>query len=147
MDRTRIINPSACIDYDIDDDDDDELAEESSFPRPVFLYGTLMSSHILADLLMGDERQATTIEQRRKPAVLHGYRRYAVVGTADFPSIIKGEETDRVRGFLFYPMIYEAKKIANFESDSNCPEAVEVDLGGSIVKAYAYVWHDDREDL
>lgn len=116
--------------------------------RPIFLYGTLMSSRLLAEVLTGDEKKTMTVERRRMPVTLQGYSRHAVVD-ANFPAIIKGKSTDKVEGFLyFHRSIYDEKRFNDFASDSYRREEVEVvDRNKKIIESYAYVWCDDLNDL
>lgn len=116
--------------------------------RPIFLYGTLMFSRLLAEVLTGDEKQTMTVERRRMPVTLHGYSRHAIVD-ANFPAIIKGKSADRVEGFLyFHRSINDEKKLDDFESDSYRREEVEVvDRNNKVIESYTYVWCDDLDDL
>jgi gamma-glutamylcyclotransferase (GGCT)/AIG2-like uncharacterized protein YtfP len=116
--------------------------------RPLFVYGSLMLPSLLAGLLTGDNRQVKMVEQRRKPATLHGYSRRPVLD-AEHPAVIKGQETDRVEGYLFYPRsLDDQRKLDSFESDSYYRTVVSVvDTDGQTVQAHVYLWCDDLEDL
>ena len=116
--------------------------------HPVFLYGTLMSSRLLAGLLTGDERHWNTVEKRRKKATLHGYSRHAVLD-ADYPAVVKAGSADSVEGFLYYPRKWDdIGLLDHFESNSYYRAEVEVvDSESHATTAYIYVWCDELEDL
>jgi gamma-glutamylcyclotransferase (GGCT)/AIG2-like uncharacterized protein YtfP len=123
-------------------------ATQPSQLLPLFIYGTLMSSTLLAGLLTGDERQTEKIEKRKKRATLQGYSRHRVL-CADFPALIPGDPSDRVDGYLFYPeSLEEMRLLHDFECDSYYREEVEV-VGseGQAILAYVYLWCDNLEDL
>jgi gamma-glutamylcyclotransferase (GGCT)/AIG2-like uncharacterized protein YtfP len=99
-------------------------------------------------MLTADERQAEMVEKRMKPATLQGYSRHAIVD-ADFPALIKGEKTDKVEGYLFYPRNWEdVIKLDDCEGESFSRERVKVaDSDGHMTEADVYLWCDDLEDL
>ena len=115
---------------------------------PVFLYGTLMSSQLLAGLLTGDERNVGVVEKRRERAVLHGYSRHAIL-EAEYPAVIKGTSEDSVDGFLYFPRSLEdIRKLDDHEDESYCRETAEVVASkGQVVEAYVYVWCDELDEL
>ena len=116
--------------------------------RPVFVYGTLMSTRLLVGLLTGDERDTNIIEGIRESATLHGYSRRAVRG-ADYPAVVKTDPKDKVDGFLVHPRTLEdLKMLDHFENESYCRELVEViNYINQKTIAYVYVWCDNIEDL
>ena len=116
--------------------------------HPVFLYGTLMSSRLLAGLLTGDEKHWNIVEKRRKKATLHGYSRHAVLD-ADYPAVVKAGSADSVEGFLYYPRKWDdIGLLDHFESNSYYRDEVEVvDSESHTTTAYIYVWCDELEDL
>jgi len=115
---------------------------------PFFLYGSLMSSTLLAGLITGDERKAKLIAKRMKPATLPGYSRH-LVRDADFPAVIPGAPTGKVNGYLFQPdSMKEVELLDDFECESYYREEVEVvKEDGGVVLAYVYLWCDELEDL
>src|SRR5271169_6439507 len=95
-------------------------------PQRLFLYGTLMASPFLAWLITGDSTQWKLVEERRVRGVLHGYSRRAVLD-AYYPAIIKGDENDKVEGFIFYPRnADECRYMDEFEGDLYRKERVTV---------------------
>lgn len=136
--------------------DDDNSSNENNIARsitcltlrPVFLYGTLMSSRVLAGLLTGDERNFKTVEGMREKATLPCYSRHAVID-ADYPAVVKGTAADFVNGFLFHPEnLHHLQLLDSFESDSYSREEVKViDSRDEEVEAYTYVWCDEMESL
>jgi len=127
-----------------------EIPRESKsvIMRPIFLYGTLMSAKLLAELLTGDRKNEDWVKMRRKPAILFGYTRRAVVD-ADYPGVVQGSKEDRVKGYLFYPRHQQdLQKIADFENESYTREVVEVVVNElTATMAYTYLWCDDIDDL
>lgn len=76
-----------------------------------------MVSPLLAWLIAGTSSQSKLVEERRVKGYLEGYVRRAVLG-ADFPAIIKGDEDDKVNGFIFYPRNGDdLRRIDVFEGD------------------------------
>jgi hypothetical protein len=107
-----------------------------------------MLPSLLAGLLTGDNRNVTMVEERRKPATLHGYSRRPVLG-AQHPAVIKGQETDRVEGYLFYPRsLDDQRRLDSFECDSYYRAVVSVvGCDGQSFQADVYAWCDDLEEL
>jgi gamma-glutamylcyclotransferase (GGCT)/AIG2-like uncharacterized protein YtfP len=116
--------------------------------RPVFVYGTLMSTRLLAGLLTGDERETGIVESMRESATLHGYSRRGVLGS-DYPAVVETDPMDRVNGFMIHPRTLEdLKMLDDFENESYFRELVEViDSVNQKTMAYVYVWCDDIDDL
>jgi gamma-glutamylcyclotransferase (GGCT)/AIG2-like uncharacterized protein YtfP len=115
---------------------------------PVFIYGTLMSSQLLAGAITGDERQVDIVEERRKRATLHGYSRHAIVNT-EYPAVIKGKPEDRVEGYLYFPRnLDDIRKLDNCEDESYVRDTAEViDSDGQIFQACLFVWCDELDEL
>jgi hypothetical protein len=107
-----------------------------------------MLPSLLAGLLTGDNRKVKMVEERRKPATLHGYSRRPVLG-AQHPAVIKGRETDRVEGYVFYPRgLDDQRRLDSFECDSYYRAVASVvDSCGRRFQANVYVWCDDLGDL
>src|ERR1700733_5641811 len=79
---------------------------------------------------------------------LHGYSRRAVLN-AYYPAIIKGDENDKVEGFIFYPRNDDDRRhMDDFEGDLYRKDKVTViTTNGVEVEAYVYVWNKGLEDL
>ena len=107
-----------------------------------------MASPLLAWLTTGTSSNWKLVEERRVRGVLHGYSRRAVLN-AYYPAIIKGDENDKVEGFIFYPRnADDCRHIDDFEGDLYRKEKVTVvTTNGVEVEAYVYVWNKGLEDL
>lgn len=116
--------------------------------RPIFLYGALMFSKLLAVLLTGDWNNEGWVRARQLPATIKGYSRRVVLKTG-VPAVIKGSPEDVVQGYLFYPRHFkDIERIGDFETESYSREVVEVLTSeGQKLHAYVYLWGDDMEDL
>ena len=122
--------------------------QPETMPQRLFLYGTLMASPLLAWLTTGTSSNWKLVEERRLRGVLHGYSRRAVLN-AYYRAIIKGDENDKVEGFIFYPRNDDdCRHMDDFEGDLYRKEKVTVvTTNGVEVEAYVYVWNKGLEDL
>jgi gamma-glutamylcyclotransferase (GGCT)/AIG2-like uncharacterized protein YtfP len=122
--------------------------------HPIFLYGTLMSSQLLAELLTGNdriqlrvERKRRQIETGRKRAVLYGFSRHKIRFT-DYPAVIEGGPDDKVEGYLYCPTVDDFRKLDDFEDlDRYRRDEVSVECNGQTLKAFLYIWCGDLADL
>ena len=142
---------------------------------PIFLYGKLISSQLLAEVLTcydeqisrlerkkveleisveGQrvelerrvERKRVAVETQRKRAILHSYSRHNVRG-ANYPAILETGPADRVEGYLYFPTADDFKRLDDFENELYRRDTVEVVCDNEIIEAFVYVWCDDPADL
>jgi gamma-glutamylcyclotransferase (GGCT)/AIG2-like uncharacterized protein YtfP len=114
--------------------------------RPIFLYGTLMSTSLLALVLLGDRNKAATLSPHLKKAVLGNFHRGRVVDK-DYPALVKTKEGS-VDGVGFYPRnIDDRRKINNFEGEQYAREIVKVTTGGEEVEVSTYIWSGQDDEV
>lgn len=120
--------------------------------RPLFIYGTLRATPLLAWALTGDATRIRDVEHMIKPAQVSGYIRVTVTN-CDYPAVITSSNgADLVDGCLLQvDTASQRKKLDNFEGEAYAPEAVMVELlgedglpTGEKVDADIYVWADDK---
>lgn len=91
-----------------------------------------MAGPLPAWLIAGTSSQNKLVEERRVKGYLEGYVRRAVLGV-DFPAITKGDEDDKVKGFIFYPRNGDdLHRIDVFEGDLYREEKVTVVTSGHV---------------
>lgn len=125
-------------------------------PRPLFLYGTLLSPPLLAWLITGNALNTPLVQSLTTPAHIYGYTRCAVLH-ADYPALVAStSKADVVHGLLLKPQSRSQRlKADNFEGETYAITPVEVHVeagemgatssGGEceVVNADAYVWTGD----
>ena len=116
--------------------------------RPIFLYGTLMATPLLALLLTGNRDNEDVIIPLQKKATLQHYRRGGVLGK-DYPALIRGAEHNLVKGIVFYPRnMDDRRKLNNFEGEQYTMEIVNVVLeSGEQVEASTYTWSGGDDEV
>jgi gamma-glutamylcyclotransferase (GGCT)/AIG2-like uncharacterized protein YtfP len=116
--------------------------------RPVFLYGTLMATPLLAWLLTGNRENQDMIVPLRQKASLQHYHRGSVLGK-DYPALVKGTENDLVEGLIFFPRnMDDRRKLNNFEGEQYTTEPVKVVLeSGEQIEASTYIWSGEKDEV
>ena len=100
-------------------------------PKPVFVYGTLCATPLLAWALTGNSSQVSTIKPLICPARVDGFARYCLHGR-DYPAAVECEGSE-IHGYLVnFRTSSQRKKLDDFE--------------GEVYKAYPVQVHllDDR---
>ena len=115
---------------------------------PVFLYGTLMATPLLALILTGNRENKDVIIPLQQKATLKYYHRGSVSGK-DYPAIVSGTERDLVEGVVFYPRnMDDRRKLNNFEGEQYTMETVNVVFeSGEQVEASTYIWSGDKDEI
>ena len=134
-------------------DQDVTRAEEASMkqPRPLFIYGTLCATKLLAWALTGDASNTGRVATLAHPARVSNYKRFAVKH-CDYPAVVKCAGDSTVYGYLIQLETQSQRtKLDNFEGETYIPVSVSASLlnadgepNGQIVDADMYVW--DGED-
>ncbi|KAH7238164.1 hypothetical protein BKA59DRAFT_495070 [Fusarium tricinctum] len=125
------------------------IMTKPSPPRPLFVYGTLRALPLLAWALTGDATNTTAIAALARPAIVHGYARYAVL-YRDYPAAVKKEDPGHeIDGFLLVlETKSQRKKLDDFEGEAYTPTPVLATLeDGSTVDADMYDRLEDWIDL
>jgi hypothetical protein len=115
---------------------------------PFFIYGTLMSTTILAKLITGDETNVDLILSRLEKALLFGYSRRPVRNEV-YPAAIKGKPDDIIPGLLYAPRSWnDVRRLIYFENTSFRVETVDVmNSRRQRIKAKIWIWCGNVEDL
>ncbi|KAI8081529.1 Butirosin biosynthesis, BtrG-like protein [Halteromyces radiatus] len=128
-----------------------------------YFYGTLMAEEVIGDVLCG--RKADAVIKKNKlntlqlePAVLKGYRRYAVKH-ATYPGILASEnKNDQVQGILCKGLsLKDVDALDNYEGDEYQRYTTTVMLSEKLdkeepddkkqVSCQVYVWIADKRQL
>ncbi len=104
----------------------------------LFVYGSLLFPELI-EKLTGEKFSLI-------PAVLHGFRRFAVKGS-DYPAIVP-EENSKVTGMLVMDVDAKSMKmLAYFEGDEYRKEDVVVVSENKKFNATSFVWNEDLKLL
>ena len=121
---------------------------ESQQRLPIFVYGTLMATPLLAWVLTGSSANASAVLSKRKRAAISGFARHPVIGS-DYPALVRATESSIVDGYLVFPGDQaEWNKLDNFEGETYTRTTVEaIEEDGTRVEAYVYLWAGSGDAL
>ena len=121
---------------------------ESQQRLPIFVYGTLMATPLLAWVLTGSSANASSVLSKRKRAHISGFARHPVIGS-DYPALVRATESSIVDGHLVFPNDQaEWNKLDNFEGETYTRTTVEaITEDGTQVEACVHLWAGSGDAL
>lgn len=119
--------------------------------RPVFIYGTLCATQLLAWVLTGDQSRTDDITHLICPARVENIARHSLHGR-DYPAAVK-KPGSSITGYLLRPQTCsQRKKLDDFEGEVYQVIAMEVSLlddTGEVaeagIEADMYLWNGGEE--
>jgi gamma-glutamylcyclotransferase (GGCT)/AIG2-like uncharacterized protein YtfP len=129
------------------DDSDFDMTSDSG-KRPLFLYGTLKSKHLLALILTGERENTAELTPHLARAVIRNFRR-GQVQNRDYPALVRAGPESTVEGLIFYPRNPDdRRKIDNFEGEQYTQEIVKATIeSGEEIEVSTYVWNGRRDAI
>src|ERR1700692_2270307 len=115
---------------------------------PIFVYGTLMATPLLAWALKGDSSKAGDVLSQRQSGRIFGFERRRI-HHCDYPALVRSNDTCAVDGYVIFPAtLSEWKKLDDCEGDSyeRTPVVVHM-VDGSELGAFTYVWKGEADVL
>jgi gamma-glutamylcyclotransferase (GGCT)/AIG2-like uncharacterized protein YtfP len=122
-------------------------------PTPIFIYGTLCATPLLAWALTGDCRNVDLVTPLLRPAKVSGFARYGVRGR-DFPAAVECPGS-HISGYLVTcDTVSQRRKLDDFEGEVYKATPVRVQILGQdgdttmeFIEADMYLWNGSHDDL
>lgn len=118
--------------------------DEIEPPRPVFVYGSLLSDKVFAKVMQSAFGPTYVVPRRIAGVVLEGYKRVCV-RNAPYPAIIPKDGSHVEGGIYFIQSHDETRLLDTFESDMYRRETIDARVveENRVVEADVYVFDKD----